>query len=109
MIKVLPFINRHEFSHFDKSITKCLNKHGHQERLLPVISPLINTLIHSVKDERSNSIYLTAYLSIYIFVRPSGFTNEHILDTLYVQTVFVWYIFIVLYTLLDIGFDDKDY
>ena len=52
------------------------------------------------------SIYLS---SIRPSVRPSGFTNEHTLDTLYVQRIFVGYIFIVRYTLLDIGFDDNDY
>ena len=49
-------------------------------------------------------------LSIYLSsIRPSGFTNEHALDTLYVQRIFVGYNFIVRYTLLDIGFDDNDY
>ena len=64
-----------------------------------------------MKDVILSSGYLSICLclSIYLFVRPTGFTNEHILDTLYVQMVFVGYIFIVLYTLLGIGFDDKDY
>ena len=53
--------------------------------------------------------YLLACLPTYLYICPSGFTNEHILDTLYVQRVFVGYIFIVLYTLLGIGFDDKAY
>ena len=57
----------------------------------------------------SPGFYLSACLPIYIFVRPSKFTNEHTLDTLYVQSVFVGYICIGLYTMLGIGFCDKDY
>ena len=49
------------------------------------------------------------YISIYLSAHSFGFTNEHLLDTLYVQRVFVGYIFIIRYTLLGIGFDDKDY
>ena len=58
--------------------TKCLNKHGHQWRLPLVINPLFNTTIHSIKDERRNSIYLSAclpaedvILSIYLSIRAS--------------------------------------
>ena len=55
------------------------------------------------------SYLLSVCLSIHPSVRPSGFTNEHILDTLYVQRVFVGYIFIVRYTLLDIDFEAKGF
>ena len=67
---------------------------------------------------RRNKVCLfVCLLSIYRFVRPgqsvparpSGFINEQILDTLYVQRFFIGYHFIVRYTLLGIGFDDKDY
>ena len=44
------------------------------------------------------SIYL---LSVCLSICPS--VSEHILDTLYVQRIFVWY------TLLGISFDDKDF
>ena len=60
MIKGLTLINRHEFPHLDKLITKCLNKHG-----LPLVTnPLINTLIHSINDERRNSNYLSIFLYV---------------------------------------------
>ena len=57
-----------------------------------------------------NDVILAIYLlSVYPFAHPSaspsGFTNEHILDALYVQRVFVGYIFFVRYTLVGIGFE----
>ena len=60
------------------------------------------------------SIYLSYLLCLSIYcvclsippqLRPTGFTNEHILDTSYVQMVFAGYIFIVRYTLLGKGFE----
>ena len=56
------------------------------------------------------SIFLSIYLSIYLSISLSLSIRVYKwADIGYVQRVFVGYIFIVRYTLLGIGFDDKDY